>query len=88
MVLGWSRKKVKRLSSTKPVAADSLKLLIIGGAGTGKRHLIKTIFYCVLKTFKHGHDNPEIPSVSLLAPTGEAAINIEGTIINSPLKLE
>ena len=62
-------------------------MFITGGAGTGKSHLIKTIFHSVLKTFKHGHEDPKKPSALLLAPTGVVAINTDGTAINSALRL-
>ena len=78
---------MKSLSSTKPLTVDPLRLIITVGAGTGKSYLIKTIFHSVLKTFKHGHEDPQKPSALLLAPTGVVAINIDGTTINSALGL-
>ena len=62
-------------------------MFITGDADTGKSHLIKTIFHSILKTFKHGNDDPDQPSVLLKAPTGVAAINIDETTINSALEL-
>ena len=40
-----------------------------------------------MKTFRYGSRNPEKPTVLLLAPTGVAAINIDGTTINSALAI-
>ena len=37
------RKKIKARNSNKKVSVDPLKLLIIGGTGVGKSHLMKTI---------------------------------------------
>ena len=87
IVLGWSRKKIKSLSVPGKKDVDPLRLFITGDAGTGKSHLIKTIFHSILRTFKHGNDDPDKPSVLLTAPTGVAAINIDGTTINSALGL-
>lgn len=47
--------------------------------------LIRTIYHTVTKTFRHGSMNPELPLVLLMAPTGVAAINIEGTTLNAAL---
>ena len=52
-----------------------------GGGGAGKSHLIHSIYHTVTKTLRHGISYPEKPTVLLLmAPTGVAAININGTI--------
>ena len=76
---------MKNLSSLQPVDVDPIYLFISGGAGAGKSHLIKSVYQTVLKTFKHGPSNPDLPYVLLLAPTGVAAINIGGCVINSSL---
>ena len=38
-----------------------------------------------LKTFKHGPSDPDLPCVLLLAPTGVAAINVNGVVSHSAL---
>jgi DNA replication protein DnaC len=58
-----------------------------GGGGAGKSHLIKAIYHTVTKTFRHAPMNPELPSVLLMAPTGVAAININGTTVNTALAI-
>ena len=65
----------------------SLQLFITGGAGAGKSHLIKTLSHTAVNIFRQISQNPEKPSVLLLAPTGIAAINIKGTKINSGLSI-
>ena len=65
----------------------SIYLFITGGGGAGKSHLINTIYHTVVKTFRYGDMNPENPTVLLLAPTGVAAINIDGTTINTALAI-
>lgn len=62
-------------------------MFITGGAGAGKSHLIKTIYHTATKTFRHGITNPEKPTVLLMAPTGVAAININGTTIHTALAI-
>ena len=62
-------------------------IFITGGAGTGKSHLIRSIYHTAVKTFRHGPANPEKPSVLLIAPTGVAAVNISGTTINTALAI-
>ena len=67
------------------MAVDPTYLFISGGAGAGKSHLIKSVYQTVIKTFKHGPLNPDVPVVLLLAQSCVAAINIGGAVINSDL---
>ena len=71
----------------KPKKVEPIYLFITGGGGAGKSHLIKTIYHTVIKTFRYGGMNPENPTVLLSAPTGVAAININGTTINAALAI-
>ena len=73
------------MSSLQPVDVNPIYLFISGGAGAGKSHLIKAVYQTVLKTFKHGSSDPDLPSVLMLAPTGVAAINIGSSVIHSSL---
>ena len=85
--LTWCRSKMKNLNSLKPVEIEPIYLFITGGGGAGKSHLIKTIYHTAVKTFRHPPINPELPTVLLMAPTGVAAINIDGTTINTALAI-
>ena len=87
IVLTWCRNKMKNMNSLKPEEVKPINLFITGGAGAGKSHLIKTIYHTVTKTFRHAPMNPELPTVLLMAPTGVAAINIDGTTINTALAI-
>ena len=78
---------MKNLNSLKPIEIDPVFLFITGGGGAGKSHLIKTIYHTAVKTFRHPPINPEHPTVLLMAPTGVAAININGTTINTALAI-
>ena len=85
LVNSWARNKVKHGLFSQ--AQDYLQLFITGGAGTGKSHLIKTIYASVTKTLNYCSTKLENPKVLLLAPTGVAAINISGTTIHSALAI-
>ena len=85
IILKWCRDKVKNLSSLQSVDVNPIYLFISRGAGAGKSHLIKAVYHTVLKTFKHGPSDPNLPSVLMLAPAGVAAINIRGSVIHSSL---
>ena len=47
--------------------------IVIGGQGTGKSYLIRTISKHVEKILRQPGDNPEKPKIILLGPTGMAA---------------
>ena len=58
-----------------------------GVAGSGKSHVIKTIYQTAVKTFKQATSNPDLPTVLLMAPTGVSAIHIGGTTIHTALAI-
>lgn len=60
-------------------------VFVTGGAGTGKSHLIKCIYYEANRLLATLSDNPDDLSVLLTAPTGAAAFNINGLTIHSAL---
>ena len=78
---------MKNFNSLKPEKVEPIHLFVSGGAGAGKSHLIKTIYHTAVKTFKHAPVNPELPTVVLMAPTGVAAISINGTTVNTALSI-
>ena len=80
---------MKSLNSEKPYETAPIHVFITRGAGAGKSHIIKTIYQTATKTFRHGLEDPDKPSVLLLAPTGVAAINIHvgRNTINSGLAI-
>lgn len=85
MVLTWCRNKIKNLNSRKPNEVQPIYLFVTGGAGAGKSHLIKTIYQTLIKNFRYSGMNPDHPTVLLTVPTGVAAINIDGTTVNTAL---
>ena len=87
IVLSWCRRLIKNMNSLKPVEVEPIYLFLTGGGGAGKSHLIKTIYHTAVKTFRHPPFNPELPTVLMMAPTGVAAINIDGTTINTGIAI-
>ena len=75
------------MNSLKPVEVEPIYLFLSGGGGAVKSHPIKTMYHTAVKTFRHPPFNPHLPTVLLLAPTGVAAINIDGTRINTGIAI-
>ena len=67
------------ISDAADVTAHTVRLFVSGCGGTGKSSLIKTIREWVLSATNKG--------VAVLAPTGIAAVNINGITIHRPLML-
>ena len=86
-LLSWCRNKVKNMNSLKQTDVQPVYLFLRGGGGVGKSHLINSIYHTTTKTFRHGITNTENPTVLLMAPTGVAAININGTTIHTALAI-
>ena len=87
IALSRCRNTMKNLNCLKPEKLDPINLFVTGGAGAGKSHLIKAIYHTAVKTFRYSTINPERPTVALMAPTGVAAININGTTIHTALSI-
>ena len=62
-------------------------LMVHGGAGTGKSHVIDCVSQLVEKIFRTPGDDPNSPYVLRLAFTGNAASIIKGQTIHSALQL-
>ena len=83
-IYNWAKSCISKCANGKQVPVPFHIFLSVGG-GCGKSHLIKIIYHSVNKVFLHQSENPEKPRVLVLAPTGVAAININGTTIHSGL---
>ncbi|XP_057310673.1 uncharacterized protein LOC130648634 [Hydractinia symbiolongicarpus] len=83
----WAKQFVKNKLAMKNVKIEPVRLFITGGAGTGKLHLVRTIHQAWEKLFNIVSNDIEKIKVLLIAPTGVAAININGTTINSALRI-
>ena len=80
-------KKIKATDCNKKVPIEALRLFITGGAGVGKSHLMETISMFLTKTMNLYSRSPDKPKVLILAPTGVAAVIINGTTISSGLSI-
>ena len=82
-----SRDYMKNLSSKSIKNIKTFYIFLTGGAEVGKSHLIKTIYksFSEVLMYKGGHT--EILRILLLAPTGVAAIHIDGTTIHTTLRI-
>ena len=81
----WSRDYIKSLCRTVIEKVKSFYIFITGSAGVGKSHLTKTIFFSLNKVLGYKGGDADKPRILLLALTGVAAININGTTIHSGL---
>ncbi|XP_070548380.1 uncharacterized protein [Ptychodera flava] len=62
-------------------------MFLTGGAGTGKSHLIKAVYYEATRILARILPNPDDVSVLLTAPTGVAAFNINANTIHSTFSI-
>ena len=85
VVYSWTKTFVKYRNSRKLKDLNNFYMFLTGEGGCGKSHLLKTVFLALTKILLHKGGDPEKPRVLKLAPTGIAAINIEGTTIHSGL---
>lgn len=69
-VVSWCRNKLKNIHSLNPEEIKPIYLFLTGGGGSGKSHIVKTIYHTLVKTFRRIVNNPELPTVLLMAPTG------------------
>ena len=66
---------------------NPLNVFISGGAGLGKSYFINTIFQTLTRTFNLYSGTPEKIKVLKMAPTGVAAVNINGATMNTALDI-
>ena len=83
----WSRDYIKQRSSKHPKEVKLFYIFLTGSAGVGKSHFTKTITMSLNKGLMRNSVNPDRPRVLILAPTGVAAININGRTVHSGLGL-
>ena len=81
----WTKTFVKCRNSKNVKELQPLYMFLTGEGGCGKSHLLKVVCLALTKLLLHKGGDPEKPRVLKLAPTGVAAINIDGTTIHSGL---
>ena len=84
----WARNYIKNVSSKTNLQINSVHIFLSGSGGTGKSHLIKTIYQVVSTELFYHSKEPDKPRVLLLGPTGISAVNIGGTTIHSGLGMK
>ena len=84
----WCRNFIKSLATKRCFTVDPIRIFLSCSGGTGKSHLIKTIYQAVLKELLCNAKDPEKPCVLLLGPTAISAVNIGGTTIYSGLGIK
>ena len=81
----WTKTFVKLRNAKKVKTLPPLYMFLTGEGGCGKSHLLKTVYLALTRILLHKDGEPDKIRVLLLAPTGVAAINIDGTTIHSGL---
>ena len=87
VVHSWA-KNVLKSQSLNPHTFEKTKPLhvfLTGNAGCGKSFLMKVIYQSLTKTLSYGVAVIEKPKVLLMALTGVAAIQVDGTTIHTAL---
>ena len=85
LVNKWAIDHTKNLRTLCPSTVKPIYLFITGNGGCGKSHLAKTLFHFLTKTLAYHSGEPVKPRVLVLAPTGVAAINVNGNTMHSVL---
>ena len=84
----WCKKMVLSLQATQPSLIPPYRLFLSGPGGVGKSHVISLIHHDTIKLLQLTRQfEPDDILVLLTAPTGIAALNIEGMTIHSALSL-
>ncbi|KAK6167006.1 hypothetical protein SNE40_021119 [Patella caerulea] len=58
---------------------EQFMLFLTGGAGSGKSHIIKCIYYEASRLLARISDSPDDTTVAIIAPTGVSAFNISSS---------
>ena len=87
LVHKWSKDFIKILGCKLHQNVKPFYMFIMGGTGVRKSRLIKTIYLLLSKVLIYKGGELEKPRILLLAQTGAAAININGTTIHSGLQI-
>ena len=84
-VHSWCRQQVQSKKSGKLV--KPFHKFLTGGAGTGKSHLVRTIVDMAQRELCALSESPDQLTVLVMAPTGIAALNIDGMTIHHALSI-
>ena len=87
IVHSWAKQCIKSNLASTLVNMEPLRIFLTGNAGCGKSFLMKVLYQSLTKTLSYGNVSLDKPKVLLMAPTGVAAINIDGTTIHTALNI-
>ena len=87
IVHSWAKQYVKSRSALSRQNLEPLYIFLTGNAGCGKSFLMKVLYQSLTKTLSYGSVSVDKPKVLLMAPTGVAAVNIDGTTIHTTLNI-
>ena len=81
----WTRKTIQSMRTERTSKPESFYIFLTGGAGTGKSHTLTTIKQYLKKALSYGSGNCVKERILMLAPTGVAAVHVDGSTIHSAL---
>ena len=84
-VLGWTRRTIQSFKSNHVSKPEPFHIFLTGSAGCGKSHLLTTIKFYLQKSLTYGSTDANKERIVVLAPTGVAAVNVDGSTIHSTL---
>ena len=74
----WARDQIQSKNCKALEKPQPIHLYVTGSAGTGKLHLLATIRHFLAKSLSYNEGPVDIVRVSMLAPTGVAAVDVDG----------
>ena len=83
----WARDQIQSKNCKAMEKPQPIHLYVTGSAGTGKLHLLATIRHFLVKSLLYNEGPVDIVRVSMLAPTGVAAVDVDGATTHSALAL-
>ena len=83
----WSRYQIKSKNCKALAKPKPIHLFVTGSTGTGKSHLLATIRHFLVKSLSYNEGPVDKVRALMLAPTGVAAVNVDGATIHSALAL-
>ena len=86
-VQSWAKQYVQNKLRADPLKHEPLHIFLIGNASCRKSLLVRVIYQSVTKLLSYGSTLEDKPKALLMAPTGVAAINIDGTTIHTAFNI-
>ena len=83
----WARDQIKSKNYKALEKPQPIHLLITESAVIGKSHLLVTIRHFLVKSLSYNEGSVDKERVLMLAPTGVAAVGVDGATIHSALAL-